>query len=148
MKHDDFMIHQCNFPMTHRTRRMMPSVRGEASTHNSARATAPGWRDSIGAWLHLCRHAAVWPDGWIMMMLIFRLRYFVFCSPLFFVFLLLRVVCSNIISYMSYNMYILGTARLATSPPSLCRDRFEVYHHPTLDACAVCYACMCPCVIR
>ena len=34
----------------------------KGSAHDSARATAPGWWDVIGAWLHLRRHAAVWPD--------------------------------------------------------------------------------------
>ena len=31
--------------------------------------TERGWRDGIGAWLHLCRRAAGWPDGCIMVLL-------------------------------------------------------------------------------
>ena len=42
------------------------AVREEGSAHDSARATAPDWRDGIGPLLHLCRHAAVSPDArWV-----------------------------------------------------------------------------------
>ena len=35
----------------------------EGSAHDSAWATAPNWRGGIGAWLHLCRRVAIWPDA-------------------------------------------------------------------------------------
>ena len=35
------------------------AVREEGSAHHSARATAPDWRDGIGALLYLCRRAAI-----------------------------------------------------------------------------------------
>ena len=39
------------------------AVREEGSAHDSARATAPDWRDGIGTLLHLCRPAAVWSNA-------------------------------------------------------------------------------------
>ena len=42
------------------------TIHAEGVAHDSARATAPDWPDGIGAWLHLCRRAAMWPDArWV-----------------------------------------------------------------------------------
>ena len=42
------------------------TIHTEGSAHDSARATAPDWRDGVGALLHLCRRAAKWPDArWV-----------------------------------------------------------------------------------
>ena len=50
----------------------------------------------------------------------------------------LVALCSNIERILS----VFATARLATTLPSLCRDRFEVCCHTSMGACAVCHACM------
>ena len=74
---------------------------------------------------------------------------FILFSSVFFFFpicfLSVGVFCSKTLTYLC-TWYIFGTARLATQLwPSLRRDRFEVYlvFHSSLDACAVCHACMC-----
>ena len=42
------------------------TIHTEGSAHDSALATAPDWRDGIGALLHLCRRTAIWPDNrWV-----------------------------------------------------------------------------------
>ena len=39
------------------------TIHAEGVAHDSARATAPDWRDGIGTLLHLCRPAAVWSNA-------------------------------------------------------------------------------------
>ena len=57
---------QCQLCPTH-TRKTggagYTAVREQGSAHDSARATAPDWRDGIGTLLHLCRPAAVWSNA-------------------------------------------------------------------------------------
>ena len=38
------------------------------TTHGVDVHTERGWRDGIGAWLRLCRRAAGWPDGCMMLL--------------------------------------------------------------------------------